>query len=81
MHKMTSKRQVTLPQSVCQALDLAPGDFVEIFERDGVAHLVKMTPGSLKGAFADISPEVDGERDFRAMAKLRAGRKFGGDKL
>lgn len=80
MHKMTSKRQVTLPQSVCQALDLAPGDFVEIFERDGVAHLVKMTPGTLKGAFADLSPEFEGEPDFRAMAKLRTARKFAGDK-
>lgn len=41
MHKLTSKRQVTVPQNVCAALGLAPGDFVEIFEQDGIAHIVK----------------------------------------
>ena len=45
MHKLTIKRQVTLPQAVCQAIALQPGDFVEVFARDGVAHIVKMNSG------------------------------------
>jgi AbrB family looped-hinge helix DNA binding protein len=41
MHKLTSKRQVTLPLAVCNAIGLQPGDFVEVFARDGVAHIVQ----------------------------------------
>ena len=78
MHKMTSKRQVTVPQEICQALNLAPGDFVEIFERDGVAHIVKMKPGSLAGAFSSVG-RTPGEADMRALAKGRAAKKFAGD--
>jgi len=54
MHKLTSKRQVTLPQAVCQAMALQPGDFVEVFARDGVAHIVKMNSGNLAGQFHDL---------------------------
>lgn len=51
MHKVTTKRQVTLPQSVCKAMSLKPVDFVEVFERDGVAHIVKMSNENLAGKF------------------------------
>jgi len=54
MHKVTAKRQVTLPQTVCQAMNLIPGDYVEVFERDGVAHIVKMTTENLAGDFKDL---------------------------
>lgn len=78
MHKMTTKRQVTVPQEVCQALNLAPGDFVEIFERDGIAHIVKMKPGSLAGTLSLPGKSLD-ECDFRTLAKTRAAKKFVGD--
>ena len=51
MHKVTSKRQVTLPQAVCNAMALQPGDYVEVFARDGVAHIVKMSAENLVGKF------------------------------
>ena len=51
MHKITTKRQVTLPQAVCTVLDLQPGDYVEVFARDGVAHIVKLNSGNLAGKF------------------------------
>lgn len=78
MHKMTTKRQITVPQEICLALNLAPGDFVEIFERDGVAHIVKMKPGSLAGAFSLVGKEL-GEGEMRTLAKRRAATKFAGD--
>ncbi len=59
MHKLTSKRQVTIPQAVCSALSLKPGDYVEIFERDGVAHLVKMNHNDLAGQFSELLTEAD----------------------
>ena len=78
MHKMTTKRQVTVPQEVCQALNLAPGDFVEIFQRDGVAHIVKMKPGSLAGTMPVPHRSLEDD-DFRALAKSRAAKKFAGE--
>ena len=51
MHKVTSKRQVTLLQSVCKAMSLKPGDFVEVFECNGVARTVKMSNENLAGKF------------------------------
>ena len=51
MHKITTKRQVTLPQAVCNAMDLQPGDYVEVFARDGLAHIVKMNSDNLVSKF------------------------------
>ncbi|WP_263079356.1 AbrB/MazE/SpoVT family DNA-binding domain-containing protein [Endozoicomonas sp. Mp262] len=52
MPKLTAKRQVTIPQNICHKLGLEPGDFIQIFERDGVAHLVKMTADDLEGTLS-----------------------------
>ncbi|MGI9304631.1 MAG: AbrB/MazE/SpoVT family DNA-binding domain-containing protein [Gammaproteobacteria bacterium] len=77
MHKLTSKRQVTLPRAVCDALGLTPGDYVEVFERDGVAHLVKMHGESLAGKFAGLGAGKDVSPDAVKQAlRARAGRKF-----
>lgn len=51
---------------------------MEIFERDGVAHIVKMKPGSLAGAFSSVG-RMPGEADMRALVKGRAAKKFAGD--
>ena len=55
MHKVTAKRQITLPQAVCQSMNLNPGDYVVVFERDGVAHIVKMTDKNLAEAQANYA--------------------------
>jgi bifunctional DNA-binding transcriptional regulator/antitoxin component of YhaV-PrlF toxin-antitoxin module len=78
MHKLTSKRQVTLPQAVCNEIALQPGDFVEVFARDGVAHIVKMSSSNLAGKFHDLikdkafpsSDEIDEALKKRAAAKF-----------
>ena len=78
MHKLTRKRQVTVPKKVCDALGLAPGDYVEIFERDGVAHLVKRDDQSLAGTFAYLTrcKSVPNGDEIKYAVKRRAAKKF-----
>lgn len=78
MHKLTSKRQVTLPQAVCNAIALQPGDYVEVFARDGVAHVIKMNSASLAGKFHDLAkgkPFPSAEELDEAL-RNRAADKF-----
>jgi len=78
MHKLTSKRQVTLPQAVCNAIALQPGDYVEVFARDGVAHIVKMNSGNLAGKFHDLIKDkvFPSAEDIDNALKKRAADKF-----
>jgi len=78
MHKVTAKRQVTLPQTVCQAMDLVPGDYVEVFERDGVAHIVKMTNKNLAGEFNDLLKDkiFPSDETMKETLKNRAAARF-----
>ncbi len=78
MHRLTRKRQVTIPRAVCDALKLSPGDFVEIFERDGVAQVVKMDNSSLAGRFAEFTAEqkVPSSEALKKALKARALKKF-----
>ena len=77
MHKLTSKRQVTIPRKICDRLNLNPGDYVEFFERDGVIHLVKMEDRRLAGAFQHLTdkPLPDVATTKQAI-KQRAASKF-----
>ncbi|WP_422139889.1 AbrB/MazE/SpoVT family DNA-binding domain-containing protein [Endozoicomonas sp. ALC020] len=78
MHKLTAKRQVTIPQSICQKLGLKPGDFIQVFELDGVAHLVKMNSDDLSGTIklsADPHLPLTPENTKKAI-KGKAARKF-----
>jgi len=78
MHKITAKRQVTLPQSVCNAMDLQPGDYVEVFARDGVAHIVKMNSGNLAGKFNYLfkDKEFPSAEEIKKAIKKHATNKF-----
>ena len=78
MHKVTTKRQVTLPQAVCNAISLQPGDFVEVFARDGVAHIVKMNSDSLAGKFNYLikDKEFPSAEEIKNAIKKRAVNKF-----
>ena len=78
MHKVTTKRQVTLPQSVCNALSLKPGDYVEVFERDGVAHIVKMSNENLAGKFNHLikDKEFPSSQEMKNSIKKRAAKKY-----
>ena len=78
MHKITTKRQVTLPQAVCSAMDLQPGDYVEVFARDGVAHIVKMNSDNLAGKFNYLikDKEFPTAEEIKNAIKNRAANKF-----
>jgi bifunctional DNA-binding transcriptional regulator/antitoxin component of YhaV-PrlF toxin-antitoxin module len=78
MHKLTSKRQVTLPQAVCKAIALQPGDFVEVFARDGIAHIVKMNSNNIAGKFHDLIKEktFPSAEEISNALKTRAANKF-----
>lgn len=78
MHKVTQKRQVTIPIEVCKALDIIPGNYVEIFERDGVAHIVKMSDESLAGKYSNYSKgkEFPGTDLMKQAIKSKAATKF-----
>ena len=82
MHKLTSKRQVTMPKTICNELGLEPGDMVEIFARDGVAHLVRMSDESLAGRFTDLieGKKMPTGKDMKKAIKASARRKFKGEK-
>lgn len=67
MHKVTSKRQITIPQHVCQAMSLQSGDYVEVFERDGVAHIVKISDENLAGKFNYLIKN----KDFPSVEALK----------
>ncbi len=78
MHKVTAKRQITLPQAVCQSMNLNPGDYVEVFERDGVAHIVKMTDENLAGAFNYLlqNKPFPSAETMKETLKQRAAKKI-----
>jgi AbrB family looped-hinge helix DNA binding protein len=78
MHKITTKRQVTLPQAVCNAMALQPGDYVEVFARDGVAHIVKMNADNLAGKFNYLikDKEFPSAEAIKNARKTHAAKKF-----
>ena len=78
MHKLTSKRQVTIPKAICSQLGLMPGDWVEVFARDGVAHLVRMSDESLAGKYAKFThkQKIPSPSAIKRAIKSRAAKKF-----
>lgn len=50
MQKVSAKRQVTLPQALCDELGIKPGDFIEFFEDCSEITLFKKEQVSAKEA-------------------------------
>ena len=71
MHKITTKRQVTLPQAVCNAMALQPSDYVEVFARDGVAHIIKINSDYLAGRFNYLIKD----REFPSVEEMKKAIK------
>lgn len=49
MPKVSTKRQVTLPVTGCEELDIHPGDEVEIFRHGNQFNVIKKETGSAVG--------------------------------
>ncbi|WP_422450369.1 MULTISPECIES: AbrB/MazE/SpoVT family DNA-binding domain-containing protein [unclassified Endozoicomonas] len=78
MPKLTTKRQVTIPQAICEKLGLEPGDRIQVFERDGVAHLVKMTDQPLVGTLSNCHnavPDMD-RAHLKSAIRKKAAKKL-----
>lgn len=41
MHKVSAKRQVTIPKELCKKAGIKPGDMVEIFEHQGKVTVIR----------------------------------------
>ena len=59
MHKVSAKRQVTLPKELCDRTGITPGDYVEIFEYLGKITVIKKVAGSSKGSLSYLKPVLD----------------------
>lgn len=59
MHKVSAKRQVTLPKELCDRTGITPGDYVEIFEYLGKITVIKKVLGSSKGSLSYLKPILD----------------------
>lgn len=59
MHKVSAKRQVTLPKELCDRTGITPGDYVEIFEYLGKITVIKKVLGSSKGSLSYLKSKLD----------------------
>jgi len=59
MHKISSKRQITLPKAFCDQLNINPGDFVEIFEHNRKITIVRKEEGASKGSLQHLKSKSD----------------------
>lgn len=56
MPKVSSKRQVTLPISDCEALGIHPGDEVEILRYGNQFNIIKREVGAAAGVLKHVKP-------------------------
>ncbi|QQZ29554.1 AbrB/MazE/SpoVT family DNA-binding domain-containing protein [Thiothrix subterranea] len=56
MHKVSAKRQVTLPKELCDRTGILPGDYVEIFEYNGQLAVIKKCRGASRGSLKHLKP-------------------------
>ena len=54
MPKVSTKRQITLPISQCQALGIEPGDDVESFVANGQLTIIKKRSSAAKGLLKNV---------------------------
>ena len=54
MHKVSAKRQVTIPKELCEKAGIKPGNLVEIFEYEGKVTVIKKEPGASMGILKNL---------------------------
>jgi len=79
MHKVSAKRQVTIPKELCEKADIQPGDLVEIFEHEGKVTVIKKQMGASAGVLKHLKGDAavsDEESLADALAnKSKRGKK------
>jgi len=68
MPKVSSKRQITLPISQCEALGIEPGDEVESFVANGQLTIVKKRKGAARGLLKKVkaNPALSDEESLES---------------
>ena len=54
MQKVSHKRQITLPKELCEKAQIAPGDYVEIYEHNGYLSVIKKFVGASGGSLRHL---------------------------
>ena len=54
MHKVSAKRQVTIPKELCEKAGIEPGNMVEIFEYEGKVTVIKKESGAGAGVLKNM---------------------------
>jgi AbrB family looped-hinge helix DNA binding protein len=58
MHKVSAKRQITIPKELCDKLGIAPGDLVEVFEYGGKVTVIKKDLGASAGVLRHLKEDT-----------------------
>jgi AbrB family looped-hinge helix DNA binding protein len=58
VHKVSVKRQVTLPKELCAKSGIQPGDMVEIFEYEGRITVIKKELGASSGVLRHLKGDA-----------------------
>lgn len=69
MHKVSVKRQITLPKELCLNAGINPGDLVEIFEYEGRITVMKQQKGASSGSLQHLR----GDKKISDEESLRGG--------
>lgn len=73
MHKVSAKRQVTLPKRLCLNAGINPGDLVEIFEHEGRVTVMKQQKGASSGSLQHLR----GDKNITDEESLQDGMDAG----
>lgn len=79
MHKLSSKRQVTLPKELCGKVGIAPGDMVEIFEYEGRITVIKQEVGASAGVLKHLkgNPAISDDESLQDTLNKKHQSKKG----
>ena len=58
MHKVSAKRQITIPKELCNKLNIGPGDLVEVFEYEGRVTIIKKELGVSAGVLRHLKGDA-----------------------
>ena len=74
MPKLSSKRQITLPKTICEKAGLEPGDEFKILEYHGQITLVRQRRGAARGFLRSLTADPDfSETESRDSAISNSG--------
>lgn len=68
MATVSSKRQITLPKSLCDRLGVGPGDEVDLLEYGGRITVLKR----IKGASAGVLKQLQADKRYTDEESLRS---------